>query len=582
MPNNETFRVLHVDLATSKGRALDFGVKAEVLGGSGLAAALFEAFGDMNADWSDPVQPLIFAIGPLSGYFPLMSKTVCGFKSPYNNQYTESHAGGRLALSLRFAGYDALMITGRAKSLSVLATGTKRLDVYDVHYLKGHDVFATGKLLRRLGRKSAAGHRSIMRIGPAGENLSAFACINVDTYRHFGRLGSGAVMGAKNLKAISVNGDGNFVLPKGKEYPALYKEVYKLLTDTDMMRKYHDLGTPSNLIPLNEIKSLPWRNLQATTDPGIGGITGETFAEQLLLRQTACAGCPVGCIHIGLLRHQFAKDHEFLYRQVNYDYESIFAEGSMVGLTNASDVLALLDETEKVGLDVMSAGVALAWATEAMEKGLISEKETLTPLAFGNVHGYLTAARHLGEMPNDFYRVLASGTLKAAAVYGGADFACVLGQEMAGYATGSAFYAAEAHSFRHSHLDCGAYTYDQKNQDDNIEKTVKFLLDDEVTRVQLCCMVSCLFARSAYTPDRLREALASLGMRDVADNLDAASYTVRGKRMQLKYKTGFDPDKVIIPKRYLEVETWKGKVDPAYLDSLCKAFSSGLKKASEV
>ena len=107
---------------------------------------------------------------------------------------------------------------------------------------------------------------------------------------------------------------------------------------------------------------------------------GERFAEELLLRKTACSGCPVGCIHVGLLREKFADQNEFQYRQVSYDHEPIFAAGSMLGVTNAGGVLTLLEEMERQGLDVMSAGVALAWATEAFERGIVTDKETLVPL----------------------------------------------------------------------------------------------------------------------------------------------------------------------------------------------------------
>jgi len=574
-------RILHVDLDSGKGKAREFGDPARLLGGSALAAALFQEFGRPGLPASDPAQPLIFAIGPLTGYFPLMSKVVCGFMSPYTGHYAESHAGGRLAMALRFTGYQALMITGRAKGLSCLTLGSRRLDVYDVHYLRGQDVFVTGKLLRRLGQGDSAGHRSIMRIGPAGEAGSAFACINVDTYRHFGRLGAGAVMGGKNLKAVTVVGDADLPLPPGKAYPDLYKSIHAMLTGTDMMRKYHDLGTAENLIPLNELRSLPWRNLQVTSDPGVEAISGERFAEQLLLRQSACSGCPVGCIHIGLLRQQFAKDHQFLYRQVNYDYEPIFSLGSMLGMRTASDVLALMDECEKQGLDVMSAGVALAWATEAFERGLVGEAETGAPLAFDNAAGYVQAIRRLGVQEGDFYKALAQGALKAAAVYGGADFACVLGQEMAGYATGEVYFVAQALGFRHSHLDSGAYTYDQKVKEQDADKAVDFLVRDEAERVMLTSMVSCLFARKAYTPERLQEALAAVDARDVADNLEAATLAAQRLRWRLKLACGFDPDTVPIPKRFHEVATWKGPVDSLYLETMQKAYSLAIRRLAK-
>lgn len=569
-------RVLHVDLETGSSRVLNFEGRPEHIGGSGLAAALYDTYGLPDAPALDPRQPVIFAIGPLSGFFPLMSKVVCGFRSPYNGQWAESHAGGRLALSLRFAGYDALMITGVARTLTCLVVGARRLEMHDVHYLRGQDVFTSGKYLRRYG-KDASGHRSTVRIGPAGERGVTYACANVDSFRHFGRLGAGAVLGSKNLKAIVVLGDSGIELPEGKDYPALYRDIYQSVTGTAMMQKYHDLGTAENLLALNELKALPWRNLQATSDPEIDGISGERFAEQLLLRQTACAGCPVGCIHIGLLRQQFARDHEFLYKQVSYDYEPIFAQGSMIGLINASDVLALLDETEKLGLDCMSAGVALAWATEAFAKGIISEKETLVPLEFGNAANYVAALHHLSNGASEFWIALGKGALYAADVYGGADFACVLGQEMAGYATGEVYFVSQALGFRHSHLDSGGYAYDQTAKDKDVDKAIAHLLDDEYKRLLINCSVSCLFARKAYPPERLQESLASLGMKAEADAFAESGRGVQALRWALKFRTGFKPEEVRIPKRFTEVVTWKGPIDTVYMDAVRTAYTRELR-----
>ncbi len=568
----ESFRVFHIDLATGSGQAIDFGNVATDLGGSGLAAALFEQFGDPAARWDEPSQPVIFAVGPLTGYLPLMSKVVCGFKSPYHDQYTESHAGGRMALALRFTGYHALVITGRAERLSCLVVGSRRLELRDVHYLAGRDALSTGKLLRR-AVPAGAGHRSIARIGPAGEGGVAFASINVDTYRHFGRLGAGAALGRKNLKAVVLQGDASVDLPPGKAYPALCQEAFQQVTATDMMRKYHDLGTPENVLPLNELHALPWRNLQATHDPDAAGISGERFAEQLLLRQAACAGCPVGCIHIGLLRQRFAADNEFLYRQVSYDHEPVFAQGSMLGITRAPEVLTLLEASERLGLDVMSAGVALAWATEAFQGGLIGEDETLVRLAFGEAAGYVEALRHLGHGTNEFYRLLGRGTETAAAHYGGAEFACVLGQEMAGYATGEVFFASQALGFRHSHLDAGGYAYDQKTEGKDVAAAVAFLVEDERRRVLLTSMVGCLFARSVYGEQRLAEALECLGWGEAAAGLEAASRAVQARRWALRLRSGFAPRAVRIPKRFLEVVTWKGPLDPDYLAALCTAYA---------
>lgn len=567
------FRVLLIQLDSGQAELIAFGDRAQWLGGSGLAVALYQAYGLPDAPFDHPEQPLIFAIGTLTGYFPLMSKVVCGFKSPYHNQYAESHAGGRLALALRFAGCDAVVIRGRSAQPTALGIGTGgAVRLVDVHYLWGEDVFATGKLLRRIFPEDA-GHRSMLRIGPAGEKQLGYACINVDTYRHFGRLGTGTVMGSKRLKAIVVGGEAGLQLPGGQAYSRQYAEIHRQVTATPLLQKYHDLGTAENLAPLNAAKALPWRNLQQTSDPAVDGVSGETFSAQMLLRQTACAGCPVGCIHIGMLREQFAHDSHFQYREVGYDYEPIFAAGTMLGLTRAGEVLTLLDEVEKLGMDIMSAGVALAWAAEAFCKGVISERETLVPLAFGQLAGFKAAVVHLGTAANEFYRLLGQGTLQAAAQYGGEDFACVLGQEMAGYATGEVFFTAQSLGFRHSHLDAAGYSYDQTQPGKDVEQAVAFLVEDERSRCLLTSCVGCLFARKVYSEPVLAECLDSLGWSEAAQRLPAIGGEVQRARWRMRLATGYDPRQVPLPRRFTEVKNWKGEIDLAYLQALRAGYA---------
>ena len=566
------FRVMEVNLTTGKTNIIELPGRGEYLGGAGLAARLFEKFGFIDRDWDDPEQPVIFAIGPLTGYFPLMSKTCCAFRSPYHNQYTESYAGGKSALSLRFANLDALVVTGKAKRLTALCVGSRRVETRDVEYMRGFDAIHTGRVLRKIFPGS--GRRSILRIGPAGENLSAYACINVDTFRHFGRLGGGTAMGVKNLKAICILGDRGFDLPEGKAYPKLYKHIFEQLTTTEMMAKYHGLGTAVNINPLNELKSLPWKNLQQTSSPNAGGISGETFADDTLLRNAACAGCPVGCIHVGFVREQFQTNNQYLYRQVGYDYEPIFSCGGMLEVTDAPQVLRILDVIEKEGLDCMSAGVALAWATEAQEKGVISEKETEVKLTWGDAETYMQAVERLGRPTNDFYKLLAQGTLKCAEHYGGADFACVLGQEMAGYATGEVFFVSEGLGFRHSHLDSGGYAYDQKHEDKDVTKALDFLVNDGRERIVLNCMVGCLFSRGVYKDDLLAEALESVGYGVHNESVADIGHRVQKLRWRLRLQMGYRPDLVKIPKRYTEITTWKGPLDTEYMEALRTGYAA--------
>lgn len=567
----EEFRILLVDATAGKGKIVLLDGRDEVAGGSGLAALLFSKYGHPLAPWDDEAQPVIFAVGPLTGMFPLMSKMVCSFKSNYHGEYTESHGGGRAALSLKFADLDALVIVGKAKRLCCLSIGSRHVRFKDGSFLRGMDAESSGKLIRRMFQ-DGSGHRSILRIGPSGEIGSAMSCINVDTYRHFGRMGGGAALGAKNIKGIVIHGDCEPDTVPSKEYGKLFEHVYEMVTSTDMMRKYYNLGTPANLQTLNDISSLPWNNLQKTQSDAIATITGECFADESLLRNGACAGCPVGCIHIGYIREKILKDNRYHYHQVAYDYEPIFGAGTMLGVTHTFDILRILDVMEKVGLDAMSGGVALAWATEAFGRGLVSEEQTLVPLSFGDAEAYQLAARHLGRGSNEFYRLLGLGTLKAAEIYGGKDFGCVLGQEMAGYATGELFFAAQTLGFRHSHLDTGAYSYDQKHAEKDVDKAVEYLINDEPGRAFLTSMVACLFARSVYKTDTLAECLDVLGYKRLAATIDEVSLNIRKMRWKVRATTGFNPENFSIPKRFYKVETWKGKVDKNYLDNLKKEY----------
>jgi aldehyde:ferredoxin oxidoreductase len=278
------------------------------------------------------------------------------------------------------------------------------------------------------------------------------------------------------------------------------------------------------------------------------------------------------------LREKFGEPHQYLYRQVTYDHEPIFAMGAMLGVLDAFQVLTLLEMAEKVGLDVMSAGVALAWATEAFEKGLLSEKETLVPLKFGDSGGYAQAVKHLGLGANDFYRLLGQGTLKASEQYGGTDFACVLGQEMGGYATGEVFFVSQALGFRHSHLDAGGYSYDQKQKGKDVAQAVEFLVQDEKARVFLTSMVSCLFAREVYKESVLAECLSAVGYRNLAENLNSVASRIQKMRWRIRLKTGFDPGSVKIPERFKQVVTWKGPLDTNYLNSLQKTYTQKIRE----
>lgn len=568
MQSEQPFRILVVDLASGGAVARSFPGSAEVLGGSGLAAALYERYAPADEPPGSPRSPLIFAVGPLAGLFPMMSKVVCAFRSPHTGQYAESHAGGRLAHALALAGYDALVVTGRATApawVEINGGGALHHDAAPLAGLNVPEVHARVRAATRGG----AGRISVACTGPAADNGCTFACVTVDRHRHFGRLGAGAVMAAKNLKALAVVGDGKRPQHFGPGYAALRREMHDQAAHSPRLDKYRNVGTAQIVSSLNALGCLPWKNLQEHSPNGVDALSGENVSLAVSVRRAACTGCPVGCIRLASV----GGDHE----AVGFDFEHMACCGSMLALTDPADVLALVAEVELQGMDVMSAGVCLAWACEATERGVLGTAETGVPLRFGHAESLRRGLRLLGGGQTPFWRALARGARHAAAIYGGEDYACVLGQEMAGYASGPTFFAAQAMNFRHSHLDNACYSYDLECLGTPGE-AVDFLLRDEHRRVMVNCMVGCLFGRHIYTTDVLARCLEETGHRTAAHNLDSLAESARRARWRLKLATGFDPGAVRLPKRFSQVATPNGPVTAHDMEAVRLEYALAIRK----
>lgn len=571
-------RVLYIDMSTNKIRIENRKDLFEYMGGVGVASKLLEENLKPELDAFDEEQPIVFAIGAASTIFPVVTKTVAMFRSPLTGELGESYAGGRLALTLFLAGYDALVITGKAKRPSYIAISRNNVEVKDARAFWGMDNDEVGRVIRE--REPGGGKRSIIRIGPAGENLVRYASVCVDTYRHFGRLGLGAVMGSKKLKAISIVGDRNLPIKNFKEYFKVYQEIYKRVTDTEIMAKYHDAGTPINIEPLNAAGGLPTKNLKQNVFEHGDKICGETFARKNLVRKMACTGCPVGCIHIGQFRREFDKGHEYEAVSVGYDYELLFALGSFIGVKSSEEILQLIQEVEETGLDAMSAGVVLGWATEAFMKKLVTEEQTIVPLAFGNTENYLKALKYIAVRKNDFYSALADGAYRASEIYGGKDFAMTLGKnEMAGYHTGYGAIVGAAVGARHSHLCNGGYSIDQSMKEFNKEKIVEALFAEEKERCMLNSLVICLFARKVYDRNTIIAAFNSIGVTYTNEDLDAIAERIYKTKLRIKKSLGFDQMSVKLPKRLFETPSMTGQLDEKIAYELMEMYN---KKVEEL
>ncbi|MGE5416112.1 MAG: aldehyde ferredoxin oxidoreductase N-terminal domain-containing protein [Acidobacteriota bacterium] len=575
MLNSDHARVLHIDLNEQSWHFDERRDLLPYLGGVGIGIRLLDEHTVYDKDPFFPDQPIIFCIGPLSAVFPVMTKVVCMFRSPLTGELGESYAGGRLAMAMVYAGLDAIVIKGESRSPVYLSIGPDSVEFHNAEPLWGVGTEETGRYLREI--EPGRGFRSIVRIGPAGENLVHFASLNVDTFRHFGRLGSGAVFGSKNLKAMVVHGDENYPIPNDrfKDFRKVYAKIHKTVTETDVMRKYRDLGTPINVKRLNAMNSLPTRNLQQGTFENAEELSGEAFADEVLSRKLSCTGCPVGCIHIATHRKPGNWDHEVETSQLAYDHELIFALGSFLDTQNKADFMELLEDVEDLGFDVMSVGVLLGWITEAFTNGLIPEQELGTRVEFGYKEGYLEVMRRLARPNNDLYRTLAKGTEFAAQTLGGLDYALTLGKtEMTGYHTGYGAALGQAVGARHSHLDNGGYSFDQSRDYEDLPGFVASIMEEELNRCVTNCMIMCLFARSVYDYPILIEALNSVGIEKTEDELKELGREVYRNKIAVKQKMGFEFKELRFPKRFFETKCMHGELNEETMQHMLDLFTA--------
>ncbi|MBN1486697.1 MAG: aldehyde:ferredoxin oxidoreductase [Anaerolineae bacterium] len=589
LANDPLCRVLYVDLNRRR-----FSVKErpelfeKALGGSGVAIELLHEECPEGTDPLGPENPIILAVGPMVGHYPMASKTVAMFKSPHTGNLGESHAGGRSANAIRMAGYGAIVITGKSSMPIYLVIDNDHVYFRDAAALWGmhsgyveSSAYSVGSVLRR--RESGSGLRSIMRIGIGGERQVSYASVITETYRHFGRLGLGAVFGSKLLKALVVTGKNSLPVADRKAHRNTYDAIFQTATQSPKMKKYHELGTAMGIQSMNNIFALPTRNLKSGRFEKIESISGERMAEDFLGRRVACTHCPVACVHLAALRIPYPNDPYFYKTMmVGYDYELAYSNGSMLGISDAEGMLQLLDEIETLGLDAMSSGVALAWATEAFENNLITSEDTDgLELSFGDAYTYIHALRKIVVQPTDFYKALARGVDYASSVYGGENFALAFGgNEMPGYHTGPGAYLGYITGSRHSHLDSGGYSLDQKAVKQGInmlpQAIADQLLKEESWRQVLTSLVVCLFARGVYDIETIINALSAIGIEYSAEEIHQIGKTILKRKHEFKAREGFAFEKIRMPRRIFTIPTHTGAFDEDFLREAITYYAENL------
>lgn len=571
LQNDTLSKVLYIDLTKKKYFIKDRkDLFEKYLGGTGVATELLLEECPEGIDAFDAESPIIFAVGPLTGVFPLASKTCAMFKSPHTGDLGESHAGGRSAIAIRMAGYGAIVIKGKSEIPIYLSITNGKVVFKNATTLWG---MKDGSIAARVMRQTEGGEglRAIFRIGLAGENMSTFANVTTETYRHFGRLGLGAIFGSKMLKGIVISGKQMIEVTNKKEYRLLYDKIYNMATESPLMKKYHDVGTAINIKSLNTARALPVKNLQMSSTDAIEAVTGEEIAKHHLARRVACAHCPVACIHLAYLREAY-DDDPYFYKTtpVCYDFELIYSLGTMVGITEPKSLLKLIDIVEQVGVDAMSMGVVLAWITEMLEKNKIKKEDiNHIDINWGDAEAYIELVKNIAKPNTDFLKACAKGVSFASSIYGGNEFAMQFGKnEMPGYHTGPAGYLGFLIGARHSHLDNGGYSVDQKDLVKTAlspEQVIDKLLDEEAIRQILSSIAVCFFARGIYDLNLVSESIKLLGFNYDEHQLHEIGKQIHLKKYQFKMREGFKFEKLIIPERIYETVDPTGKITKEFI-----------------
>ena len=459
-------KILRVNLTTGKvsTERLSEEMAKNYIGGIGLGIRLLMDNSNPGTDAFDPDNPIIFATGPLSG---TMGPTAGnGYavvsKSPATGGVGEAKAHGFFGPDLKRAGYDAVIITGKAEKLSYLWIDDDKVEIRDAEHLKHETVYHTDvKIREELGDF----YIRVSAIGEAGEKLCRFAAIINDEFRAIGRTGMGGVMGSKNLKALAVRGtrDVNVADLEGfKEYIKMIHERMK----GPATKKYKTLGTPENVLVLNSLSALATRNWTNATFEGAERVSGEWLNEHYVKKIVGCATCGMRCDHIAVV-----PEGPYAGSTSRLEFECLWSMGPLCGVDRLDAIIEAMRIVNEYGMDGISIGVVVAFAMDCYENGIITKEQTDgIDLSFGNAEALIAIIHKIGKREGWLGNILAEGVAKAAELIGGDayKYAChIKGLELPGYDLRTLKTAALGFSvsFRGAcHLRNGAYSPDVKGK----------------------------------------------------------------------------------------------------------------------
>lgn len=400
------FLLVDLDSKSTAVQSLTDDLVEKFIGGRGFAAkVLYDAL-EPGIDPLGPQNKLFFVTGPVVGtLIPTGSRFAAATKSPLTMALTTGYCGGHFGPSMKFAGFDGILVSGRAARPVYLYIEDGRAEIRDASHLWGLDTIATTETMK----KDLGWEVQVACIGPAGEKLVRYALIMHEQHAA-GRGGPGAVMGSKNLKAIAVKGTMGIELatPKEKMLAEAY-DLHRTILESPVYGAFRDIGTCGMMPSINDASGLPAENFRHTYFAEISKLGPEEL-KKYIVRYESCYGCPVVCGSVV----RFRDAHGEFYSE-RIEHESLWALGPACNISNLEAIMRASDLCDRLGMDTMSAGITIAFAMECLEKGILtpSDADGLS-LQWGNARVLepvlfrIAARQGIGDLLAEGSRIAAS------------------------------------------------------------------------------------------------------------------------------------------------------------------------------
>ncbi|MBS1116646.1 MAG: aor, partial [candidate division NC10 bacterium] len=408
-------KILRVNLTkgTSQTETLDPKLARAYVGGRGLGTKILYDEIDPAVDPLSPRNPLILATGPLTGTnAPTGGRYMVITKSPLTGAIACSNSGGYFGAEMKFSGYDFVILEGRAKAPVYLWLNNGAVEIRPAEKVWGKSTHETEDRLREETHPEA----KICSIGPAGEKQALTACVINDKHRAAGRSGVGAVMGAKNVKAVAAKGFQSVQVARPRDYMAACLATVRKLKESPVtgagLPKY---GTPILVNVINAHGFLPTRNFQQGQFEGADKLSGETIADTILVKNKGCFACTIACARVSVV-----KEGRYTGAGEGPEYESGWALGIATGVSDLGAVTKANYLCNELGMDTIEAGVAVATAMELFERGYVPESDIGRPLRFGDADALVWLMEEMGHR-RGFGELAAQGGYRLAERYGHPD-----------------------------------------------------------------------------------------------------------------------------------------------------------------